>query len=225
MTTSFDTLSVGDYVRPVASLHPKTHYAFLLKGARHYFGNELASRVTTKIEKALEDHFNGEDGRAKWGDIGKAQRKEHFTSFRDNNTDTLTAWTKEIFEEFAKKADDGDIGLGSRGASIDPLRRQMEVIARQGVIATLQANKLETPTEWKKRTKGDINDYSVTVGGQVLTMDDMIDRRIANPKFGPAIEKEAKAELDRRAKAAERVRKAAESAKEQGLEAAEDLGL
>lgn len=88
---------------------------------------------------------------------------------------------------------DGTIGShASRGPAVDPEDAEMDRLAKAEVLATLKANNIKAP-------KGE--EAVEFASGEKLTMDDLIDRRVA--KHGERLRVEAKASLKTKAKAKE----------------------
>lgn len=88
---------------------------------------------------------------------------------------------------------DGTIGQHtSRGPSVDPEEAEMESIAKKEVLATLKANNIKVPK------KGEHVEFA---SGEKLTMDELVERRLA--KHGERLSAEAKASLKAKAKAKE----------------------
>jgi hypothetical protein len=101
------------------SLPEKSVLALLRRGATHFFGSEIASRVKTK-----KDNHEG-----------------------DPTDEQIAAWKSEFVAEFHAKLAEGTIGDRAVGQSVDPLEAEMERIAKQEVKDTLRANGIKVPTK------------------------------------------------------------------------------
>lgn len=118
-------------------------------------------------------------------------------SEKDENkgaTDEQKAAAKAQFQSVMLAAlADGTIGQhASRGPAVDPEDAEMERLAKVEVNATLKANNIKAPK------KDEVVEFA---SGEKLTMDDLVDRRIA--KHGERLRSEAKASLKAKAKAKE----------------------
>lgn len=111
-----------------------------------------------------------------------------------NATDEQKAAAKANFQAVMLAAlADGTIGQhASRGPSVDPEEAEMERLARVEVLATLKANNIKSPK------KGEAVEFA---SGEKLTLDELVERRIA--KHGDRLATEAKASLKAKAKAKE----------------------
>lgn len=108
-------------------------------------------------------------------------------------------------EEFVKAAVEailaGTIGQGSRGPATDPIEAEMERIAKREITDIVRKN------GGKWTGKGE--ERGVTFGdGTRLTMDEMLERRLANPEHEPRIRKEAEKAIKAAAKEAEKAKAA-----------------
>lgn len=103
----------------LSALPEKSILALLRRGATHFFGSEIASRVKTK-----KDNFEG-----------------------DASDDQIAAWKAEILADFHEKLASGTIGDRAVGQSVDPVEAEMERIAKQEVKDTLRANGIKVPTK------------------------------------------------------------------------------
>lgn len=91
----------------------------------------------------------------------------------------------------------GEMGVhASRGTPIDPTEAEMERLAKAEVVATLKANNIKVPK------KDEAVEFA---SGEKLTMDELIDRRIA--KHGERLTTEAKASIKAKVKAKEAIAK------------------
>jgi hypothetical protein len=109
----------------------------------------------------------------------------------------------------------GTVGQSNRGPRVDPLIAQINIIAKREVLNTLRANNIKPP-------KGD---EVIAFGDAKRTMAQMIERRIASPKFGPAIEAEAKKFLADQAKKAEKAKRDAAARDPNVVLDADELGV
>lgn len=207
-------ITYGNVTRDFDKLPQASVKAILQRGLTHFLGNEQASKLVGKIESGITDGWTEAQVEA-FKSSPRAERKQAFESFRLNNADLVSGWNKEILDSAVAALDAGTVGASVRGPSVDPLERQMEIIARKGVVTTLGANGIKTP-------KGD---EVVVIGGLSLTMSEMIARRLANPKYAPDIEKQARKVIADQAKAIEKAKAEVAKAKEGGEVSAEDLGI
>lgn len=109
-------------------------------------------------------------------------------------TDEQKAQAKADFQaKMIAALADGTIGQhASRGPAADPEDAEMERLAKVEVLATLKANNIKAPK------KEEVVEFA---SGEKLTMEDLVDRRIA--KHGERLRAEAKASLKAKAKAKE----------------------
>lgn len=118
-------------------------------------------------------------------------------SDKDENKDATDEAKATVKAEFQAKAIaslmDGTIGQhAARGPSVDPVEAEMARIAKTQVVTVLKANGTKVP---KKDEAVEFAD------GSKFTMGQLVERRLANPKFTDAIKKEAEASLKAKAKA------------------------
>lgn len=160
------------------TLPAKSLEAMLKRGVTHFLGNEQAAKVTGWKARFAEDN-NG----AQPGDDEVAAKK---AEYRGIAIAALQA---------------GTVGTATRGPAADPIEAEMERIAKREINEVLKKNGA------KFTGKGD--ERKVTfANGDSFTMDELIERRLANVDHKARIEKEAKRALAASAKAAEQVKSA-----------------
>ena len=115
-----------------------------------------------------------------------------------NATDEQKAAKKAEFQAAMLQAlKDGTIGQhATRGPAQDPEEAEMERLAKAEVVATLKANNIKVPK------KDEMVEFA---SGEKLSMDELVERRIA--KHGERLATEAKASLKAKAKAKEAIAK------------------
>lgn len=186
-------VKIGDAERKLSEMHVSALVGLIQRGANHVTQNEVAAKVVGKIENALGDKLDGLD---------KVARKNLFVTYREENADQIAKWTVEGVAEALKAIDEGKLGVAvARGPAVDPLTREMQIIARKQIVTTLQANNIKVP-------KGEQTVAVKQTDGSVInkTMAKMIEDRLANAKFRPEIEKAARKSLADQAKARERAK-------------------
>lgn len=189
MTNStLPVITYGDRKVDTASLPEKSIEALLRRGVTHYLGNEQASKVTAKIDKAVSE------GKAE----GFVATRDDIKAYREANSDQVGIWMKEVTDSALAALLEGTIGnraVGTSGPKLAPLDTIVRKVAKAEVIDTLKANGLSTP-KGEEKVQFD--------GGKSFTLDELIDRRIA--KHGDRLTAAAKKEL------ADRARKAKQAA-------------
>lgn len=214
-----ETIGYGENISFVVDNLPrKSLVALAQRGLNHVLGNEAMAKATNAMDKLFAGHFDGKhhDGesapRPDWSKYSKDQRKASFTHFRETRTEEYGRILRDAQNAFVKAIEEGVLGQSTRGPGIDPLERQMAVIAREEIAAILRSKNVKVPTK----------DATITIAGKQKTMADMISTRLAHPTYGPAIKEAAQRVLDERAARAEAAKQSADSA--DGVDA-EELGL
>lgn len=116
-------ITYGRFEIDTADLPETSVAALLRRGVAHYFGNEVAAKVTNakaKFEKENE---------------GAAASDEQ-----------VEAWKVELQDKAFDALVDGTVGTSvARGPAADPLEAKMAVVARENVLVILAANKIKAP--------------------------------------------------------------------------------
>lgn len=188
-------ITYGDYKLDFAALPQTSLVAMLRRGVSHYLGSEQASKVTGYFDPDRED---------------------------ENKMDDTPENRAKVKAEYVAKAIDallaGTVGVSVRGPTVDPITVIVRRLARAEVINILKANGVKPP---KKAT-----DIIKTSGGD-FTLEQFIDRRL-DPTIPSGMDKKSGVShhdrLTRDAKKiaaeqAKKAEKAAEAAKEAGIEA------
>lgn len=125
----------------------------------------------------------------------------HFDPDQENppadTPEARAAYKADVQREMFAKLVAGTVGISTRGPAVDPIVTIQRRVAKGQVQGVLKTNGLA----WPKKT-GD----TVELNGQKFTGAQLIDRRLANPKFTSAIIAETKkilADQVKKAKAAE----------------------
>lgn len=155
--------------------------AVLGRGVTHLLGSEAASKVDAYFKR----------------DPAKFTADAPKMADTEENRATLKAQFQQGFIDAIMA---GTLGVSSRGPAVDPLEAEMESIARKQVLQVLRDNKTKVPKKADQKVK--------FADGSEYTVQELVERRIANPKFADAIKAEAQAELDKKAKAKAKVAKA-----------------
>ena len=154
-------------------------------------------------------HYLGNEQSAKVSNA-KKEAEAKGENFGEAEIETLKV---KLVAEAVAAIHAGQIGQGNRGPSKDPLQAAIESVTRASVVETLKANGIKTP-------KGE---ETITIGGQVRTLAQMLANRYARDKV--AIDKEAHKRVED-ARKREAVAKAKAAAlREAGPVSVEDLGL
>jgi hypothetical protein len=190
------------------TLPPKSLDALLLRGLTHVYGNEASSKVVS----AIRSRINPE----KPSDVSTDDIKV----WREANTDAVAELTRKAHEDFTKALTDGTLGTrSSSGPKVDPLTKEIRVRATSEVVAILR----NVGAIGKGEKKYPTLDEVFRLGNQEVTFGDLIARRIANPKEGPRLKKEAEAHLV--ALARQKARVEAEAEKAGAATSLEEMGL
>lgn len=151
-------------------------------------------------------HYLGNEQSAKVSNAKKAKEEagEEFDA---------EAFKSALVAEAVKAIHAGQIGQGNRGPTKDPLQAAIEAVTRASVVETLKANGIKTP-------KGE---ETITIGGQVRTLAQMMVNRYARDKV--AIDKEANKRVEDQKKRDAVAKAKAQALREAGPVSVEDLGL
>lgn len=152
-------VTYGDITLDFATLPDSSRLAMLKRGVSHFFGNEIASKVSTR-KKAAAD--KGEP-------------------MSEADADALHA---QFTADAIKALNEGTVGVSTRGPAADPVDVAAESIARAEVSDVLKANGA------KFTGKGDERRVKFADGSE-FTMDQLIERRLANPAHAERIRKAA----------------------------------
>lgn len=202
---TFEALNISrdETQAPVASV-----MAMAQRGFQHFLGNEVASKVVSKIKSEIASKTK--DRKA------ESVSKDEIVAFRTEHATHVQAWTRAAVDEALKAFDEGTIGTRSGGgARVDPLTAAMNTIARTEVTVTLKANGIKVP-------KGD---DTVTLQGEPFTMAQLIARRLE--KHGTRIQGEADKQVKDAARKRAKLEAEAKQAKQGNgsQQGAEALGL
>lgn len=197
------TFGDGAYSVDPTALPPAIAHRLMQSGFSHVLGNEVASQVVS----AIRGKIAGPEG--KLGDVTKDQ----IEAYRDANEQEVADLADTLRKAKIEKMLDGTLLVRvSAGPSIvrDPVAVAARSIAKAEVVALLSKAGAKFPT------KGN----TVTLGSNVFTADELIERRLGNPNEAERIQKAAAAKVaaDKRAKAA--VSKAVEQVNGEDLLAA-----
>lgn len=183
-------LSYGEIQRDPGKLPEATLKALLARGFSHVLGNEVSAKVVARVRS----HLAGAEGKA--DDVSTDAVK----AFRKDNAETVIKWTAEAQADALKSMDEGTLGVrGPGGPRVDPVTSAMRNFAWEAIKAILKAQNLKVPTGEDTVTlqKGTPNEAS-------YTREQLIERRLAHPTYGPKHKHEAERHV-----AAEAKRKAA----------------
>ncbi len=172
------TVTYGDKSYDFTKLPAVSGEAMLKRGVAHFFGNEVAAKVTAWKKKYETDNAGAMPG-----------------------DDEIAAKHAEVTADFETKLTEGTVGVSTRGPSVDPVEAEMERIAKREINNILKTSN----AKWSG--KGD--ERRVTFAdGTSLTMDEMVDRRLANAEHGPRIRKDAEKAIKAAAREAEKAKAA-----------------
>jgi hypothetical protein len=156
----------GDMNLDFTKLPEQSALAMLKRGVAHYFGNEIASKISGRKAKFKED----KEGNPTGADMDEA---------------SVEALRTQFIAEALAKLTDGTVGTSTRGIGLDPVEAKMESIARKEIGDVLKANKA------KFTGKGEDRKVKFADGSE-FTMDQLVERRLANPEHADRIGKLAK---------------------------------
>lgn len=140
----------------------------------HIMSNEASSHVVGKIREVLKP----KDGKA--GDV----KTEQIQAFRKDevNEKTIAGWEDAFRTAKIAAIKDGTLAVRvARAPTRDPVEAAMRAIAKLEVTAILKTNGLAFPG------RKDGVEQTVDLGGQELSGDDLIDRRLGHAEHGPRI--------------------------------------
>lgn len=176
-TYQMDKLTYGDNIAvDFGTLPEASQHALALRGFTHIMGNETASRV---------HNWAGAEGQANSDD------KATIKAWKDSHPAELAAKAVEVQGEFLKALTEGTLGSRVAGPRLQPVDQVARRIAKEQVSDILRAGGIKVPKK----------DETITTKDGAFTLDQLVDRRLANEAFGPAIKKAAEKEVANRAKA------------------------
>lgn len=109
-------IQYGEIALDFSKLPENSLTAMLKRGVAHYFGNEIASKISGRKAKAAE--------------AGEPLSDEAIEALR-----------ADFIAEAMAKLQDGTVGTSTRGIGLDPVEAKMESIARKEIGDVLKANK------------------------------------------------------------------------------------
>lgn len=115
--------------------------------------------------------------------------------------DEIAAKKAEFIAAAIAALEAGTVGMATRGPSVDPVEAHMERIAKAEI------NNILKQSGTKFTGKGEDRKI-VAANGESFTMDQLVERRLANPEHGARIRKLAEKAVKDAAKAAEVVKAA-----------------
>lgn len=134
----------------------------------------------------------------------------HFDPDQENppsdTPEARSAFKAEVQKGAFEKLLMGTVGVSTRGPAVDPITTIIRRLAKSEVVNILKQNGLA----WPKKAE-DVVQFS---DGRKFTGPELIDRRIADPKHGDRLGKEAKKVADDQAR---RNKKAQDAAAEEGI--------
>lgn len=197
MTQTGSQFTFGATTVDVATLPSVSVDALVRRGLSHFFGNEVASKVTSAKAKYVEDKESNPNGDAP-------------------SDEQVSAWKEHFIAEGAAKLTAGTVGIHvPKGPSVDPLEAEISRLAIASVKATLKGAGLKAPKD---------DEVVKFPNGTTRTMQQMVDKRTADQL--DALTKEAKKNLADKAKRAKAAQAAIEAAKASGTNEDPDaLGL
>ena len=164
------TITVGDYEIDETKVPASVVNRLLGRQIAHIFNNECASHVLGKSRRAIV---------GKEGDP-KSVTEAMLETYRASHGEQIAEWEAAFCSEKLAAIYDGTLSVRvSRGPSRDPVESAMRTIARAEVTAVLKSN----GAKWPKA------DETVSIGGQDVDGDTLIDRRLAHAEHGPRIRK------------------------------------
>lgn len=199
-------ISYGEYSIVPTGLPIPSLRALLRRGLAHVIGNEAASKGQTAAEKAIKDKMVA-DG------IKEPKAEDIKATYKSADDDFKAPFKKAAADELFASILDGTLGSNARGSS-DPLEVAIRSIAKAEVLVALKANNVKVPKKDEKVKFAD---------GRELSMDDMIEGRLA--RNGDAIRAEAEKKVAADKAKAEAAKASAKARAEAGPVAAADLGF
>lgn len=171
-------LTYGETTVDFSTLPAKSQEALAKRGLTHFLGNEQAAKVSGWKAKFAEDNNGAEPG-----------------------ADEISAKKAEYVLNAVKALMEGTVGTATRGPAADPIDAEMDRIAKREISIVLKSNGA------KFSGKGD--ERVVTfANGEKFTMEQLVERRLANVEYAPRIRKEAEKAISNAAKAAEKAKSA-----------------
>lgn len=172
-------VTYGTITLDFTTLPPKSLEAMLKRGVTHFLGNEQASKVSGWKARLAE----GSDE----------------APARVPSDEEVSAKKAEYVAAALAALQAGTVGTASRGPSVDPVEAEMDRIAKREIKAILEKNgaKFAGKGEDRKVTFAD---------GSAFTMDELVDRRLANATEGARIKSEAEKAIRQAAKQAEKAK-------------------
>lgn len=167
-------------------------------GTNAFDFTKLPESTLTGMLKRGVTHFLGNEQAAKVTNWSKKVLKETGALPSD---DELAAKKAEYVAAAIQAMEAGEVGQGSRGPATDPLEAKMESIAKDEIRGIVAKN------GGKWTGKGEERGVTFKDGSR-MTMDEMVERRLANPEHGPRIQKEADKALKAAAKEADKAKAA-----------------
>lgn len=162
-------------------------------GTNTFDFTKLPEATALAMLKRGVTHFLGNEQAAK---VTNWKKKFVEDNGAEPGEDELAAKKAEFVEAGIVAMNEGTVGAGSRGPAADPIEAEMERIAKREINGILKTNGA------KFVGKGD--DRKVEFGdGSRFTMDELVDRRLANTEHAARIRKEAEKAIKAAAKAAE----------------------
>lgn len=204
-------IKFGNFVLQTEDVPAATQHRMLSSAFAHIMGNEVASTVVARIRKAVaESSPKSADGKERKPD---SVTRDEIEAYRktEAGASQIEKWEDELRAAKLAAILDGTLAVRTaRAPSRDPVETASRAIAKAEVMAILKQNGAKFPGK----------DETVSIGGQEVTGDDLIDRRLTN--HGERIGKlaERKVADDKRLRDATTKATSGESA---GL--AESLGL
>lgn len=169
-------VTYGNITLDFTKLPAKSLEAMLKRGVTHYLGNEQAAKVSGWKSRFADDNNGAVPG-----------------------DDEIAAKKAEYVSAAVAALEAGTVGMATRGPAADPVEAEMERIAKREINAILKTNGA------KFSGKGD--ERKVTfANGQSFTMDQLVERRLANPSEGPRIKTAAEKAIKQAAREAEKVK-------------------
>jgi hypothetical protein len=145
--------------------------------------------ISAFISRGLK-HYLGNETASKVS-AAKAKAQEGGNSLSDEDVANLKA---EYLSQAIQAMNAGTVGESNRGPKLDPMEAEVARINKEEVVTKLRANGLH------KGAKHPAGDAEYVLNGKTYTFDQFLEMNYAKRKS--QIDKEAKAKLDRAARAA-----------------------
>ena len=201
MNTTF-TIEHDGATFDFAALPPASQRALAREGLVHIRGNRVASKVVGYFRQQAAKDYNAAHGEGAFGklDAATASRlaKE---AIPDSESDAYQAKVREFRAETDKAILEGTLGDGRvAGPKMSPLEAEMEAIAKRELLVILVEKGIFTPSAKRRVPKpGDV--FELKDGDR--TYESFLAGYQA--KHAERLEREAKAEIAKREKAAAKV--------------------